>query len=948
MIDFKTKHLRRNTYLKSYVILQNSYYSYKALKAFFLHLSAISTTLINMKKYLLLGVLVCLLFNVSGQQSGPKKTASVEGITEYEYPNGLRVLIFPDQTKSTATVNITYLVGSRMEGYGETGMAHLLEHMLFKGSTNHPNIPQELSSHGASPNGTTWYDRTNYFETFAATDENIEWALSLEADRMVNSFVAKKDLESEFSVVRNEFEMGENYPTSILMERVMSTAFLWHNYGKSTIGSREDIEKVPIENLQAFYRKFYQPDNAVLMVAGKIDEAKTLSLITKYFGSIARPTRKLQEPYTVEPTQDGERQVTLRRVGDVQAVSAGYHIPSATHPDYIALEILNHALTNEPSGRLYKALVETKLATSVSGSVFPLKDPGYMYFDSEILKEKSIDSVHRVMMNLLDNLKSNPITQEEVDRARTSLLRDYELAFNKSELVGTLISEFIASGDWRMMFIYRDRIENAKLEDVNRVAVEYLKPSNRTTGFFIPEKEPSRSIIPPSPDMTETYKNYKGKAVAAEAEAFEATPANIEKRTKRGELTGGGKYALLNKTTRGNLVKMKISLRIGSEASLMNKGDFIEPTASMLMKGTKLLSEEQINDTLAKLKADVGVSGGGQVVTVDISTTRDNLVSVLGIVKQILREPSFPQAEFEKMKEETLAQIDQQKSDPQAIAFLRIEQLTRVYPKADYRYASTFDEMTEATKKMKIEDLKKLYSDFYNSSNATVAVVGDFDEAQVLASLNSILGNWTSPEKYVRAADNYAKAIAKSEKILTPDKKNATMGARLNLTLKDDNTDYPALLIGNYMLGGGFLNSRLATRIRQKEGISYGVGSWLRASSLDQSGEFGSYAIYNPENSDKLISAYNDELNKMIKDGFTETEFKDAISGFLQSREKNRSDDGYLVNRLNDYLFLNRTLLWDDSLDKSVTTLSNVTVSAAMKKWITPSEITIVQVGDFK
>ncbi|HQW23062.1 MAG TPA: pitrilysin family protein [Bacteroidia bacterium] len=901
-----------------------------------------------MKKYLLLGVMVCLLFNVNGQQPQPKKTASVEGITEYEYPNGLRVLLFPDQTKSTATVNMTYLVGSRMEGYGETGMAHLLEHMLFKGSTNHTNIPQELSSHGASPNGSTWYDRTNYFETFAATDENIDWALSLEADRMINSFVAKKDLETEFSVVRNEFESGENYPTSILQERVMSTAYIWHNYGKSTIGSKEDIEKVPIENLQAFYRKFYQPDNAVLMVSGKIDEAKTLALVSKYFGTIPRPTRKLQEPYTVEPTQDGERQVILRRVGDIQAVAAGYHIPSASHPDYIPIEILNHALINEPSGRLYKALVETKLATSVSGGVFPLRDPGYLYFDTEILKEKSIDSVKNAMLNLLDNLKSNPITKEEMDRARTSLLRDYELAFNKSDLVGTFISEFIAAGDWRLMFLYRDRIENVKLEDVNRVAVEYLKPSNRTLGLFIPEKEPSRSIIPASPDLTDTYKNYKGKAVVAEAEAFDATPANIEKRTKRGDLSGGGKYALLSKTTRGNLVKMKISLRIGSEKSLMNKGDFIDATAAMLMKGTKSLSEEQINDTLAKLSAEVGVSGGGQVVTVDISTTRDNLVNVLSIVNQILREPTFPKPEFDKMKEEILAGIDQQKSDPQAIAFSKIDQLTRVYPKADFRYTSTFDEMTEAAKKLTVEDLKKFYAEFYNSSNATVSAVGEFDETKVLAGVNSILANWTSAQKYERAADNYAKAVQKSEKIITPDKKNATMAARMNLTLKDDNADYPALVMGNYMLGGGFLNSRLATRIRQKEGISYGVGSWLRASSLDQSGEFGSYAIYNPENSTKLINAYNEELNKMITEGFTEAELKDAISGFIQSRGKNRSDDGYLVNRLNDYLNLNRTLLWDDSLDKTVSTLTPSTVNAAMKKWITPGDITIVQAGDFK
>jgi zinc protease len=211
-----------------------------------------------------------------------------------------------------------------MEGYGETGMAHLLEHLMFKGSAGHPHIPQELTTHGASPNGTTWYDRTNYFETFSASDENLNWALSLESDRMINSFIDNKDLQSEFSVVRNEFESGENNPNRILQERVSATAYLWHNYGKSTIGSKEDIEKVPIENLKAFYKKYYQPDNAVLTVAGKFDEAKTLALVNQYFGPIPRPSRKLQEPYTVEPAQDGERLVELRRTGDLQLVSAAY------------------------------------------------------------------------------------------------------------------------------------------------------------------------------------------------------------------------------------------------------------------------------------------------------------------------------------------------------------------------------------------------------------------------------------------------------------------------------------------------------------------------------------------------------------------------------------------------------------------------------------------------
>ncbi len=252
---------------------------------------------------------------VLAQAANATRVTTVEGITEYSLPNGLRVLLFPDQSKPTITVNITYLVGSRHEGYGETGMAHLLEHLVFKGSRSHPNIPQELTDHGSRPNGTTWYDRTNYFETVPATDANLDWALDLEADRMVNSFIAKKDLDSEFSVVRNEFEAGENNPFRVTIDRVMDAAYRWHGYGRSTIGNKADIEGVPIDRLQAFYRKYYQPDNAVLVVAGRFDPAKTLAVIESKFGRIPRPERRaelgnlIHATYTVEPVQDGERYV---------------------------------------------------------------------------------------------------------------------------------------------------------------------------------------------------------------------------------------------------------------------------------------------------------------------------------------------------------------------------------------------------------------------------------------------------------------------------------------------------------------------------------------------------------------------------------------------------------------------------------------------------------------
>jgi len=901
---------------------------------------------------------ICALFILAGltlqaQQAkptlpAPVKITNVEGITEYKLANGLHVLLFPDQSKPTVTVNITYTVGSRLEGYGETGMAHLLEHMLFKGSKGHPNIPQELTAHGASPNGSTWYDRTNYFETFSATDDNLKWALDLESDRMINSFVAKKDLESEFSVVRNEFEMNENYPSTILSERIKSTAYLWHNYGKATIGSKEDIEMVPIENLQAFYHKYYQPDNAVLLVAGKIDEAKTLSLINDYFGKIPAPKRKLQEPYTVEPTQDGERYCELRRTGDVQVVACAYHICNGAHADYPALDILADVLTNEPSGRLYKALVESKKASNVSGYAEALHDPGMINFSADILKEKSLEDAKRTFLNLLDSLKYNPVTAEEVDRARNKRLKDFDQAYNNSEYVGLTLSEYIAQGDWRLWFLYRDLLEKVTADDVNRVVKDYLKPSNRTTGVFIPEDKSDRTPIPARPDLAKLLKDYKGKEKLQEAETFDVSPANIDKRTKTGTIPGGAKYALLNKTTRGGAVNVNLTLRFGSKQTLPGKMKIAEITGNLLTKGTTTRNAQQIIDAFDKLKADVQIYSYGQDLAVRVQTTNKNLLETLKIVEDLLRHSTFPNNEFDKVIQESLDQIDQQKSEPGSLASNRFEQLLNPYPANDFRHTLTFPEQAEALKAVKLEDVKKFYSDYYNSTNATVAVVGEFDEEAVTQELTNMLQNWSSPVKYERAESQYFDIAAKNEKINTPDKANANLMAGYNLEIRDDDPDYPALLLGNFMLGGGFLNSRLAERIRQKEGISYGVGSWISADNQDKVGSFGSYAIYNPVNADKLVTAYKEEIVRLLDKGFTEAELKDARAGYLQERKVGRSNDQGLAYRLANNLFVGRTMAYSGKVDDRINNLTLAEINTTMRKWLKPEKISYIQAGDFE
>jgi zinc protease len=877
--------------------------------------------------------------------------ASVEGITQYTLGNGLRVLLFPDQSKPTTTVNITYLVGSRHEGYGETGMAHLLEHMLFKGSPRHRNVPQEFTDHGANWNGSTWFDRTNYFETFTASDSNLVWALDLEAERMVNSFVAKADLETEFTVVRNEFELGENSPGNILEERAMSTAFLWHNYGHSTIGARADIEQVPIERLQAFYRRYYEPDNAVLVVAGKFDDKRALALIQQKFGSLPRPDRtgvlKIYPTYTLDPVQDGERSVTLRRVGDVQVAMAIYHVPAGTHADFPAVDVLSHVLGDAPSGRLYKALVESKKAADVSSYTYQLKEPGVLIASAQVRKDDTLAVAMAALQAGLQGVVTTAPSSEEVERAKSAILKQFDLTLNNSQRAALQLSEWAAMGDWRMLFLYRDRIKAVTQEDVARVAAAYLKPSNVTYGEFIPTDKPDRAEIPPTPDVAALVATYKGDTARSVGEVFDPSPGNIEARTTRGALNTGMKLAFLPKKTRGQTVNVSMTLRFGTLDGVKGKAAASDLAADMLMRGTRTKSRQQIKDAFDRMKTNVSLGGGPTSLRVRMETTRSSLTESLTLLAEVLREPAFDSKEFEELRQQNLAGLEENKSDPIAQGSAAFQRYLNPREKGDPRYTSTPEEQIADYTGATLDEARQFYAEYYGAENGQLAVVGDFDLAETQALVATLFGNWRGGKPFVRIPQEYRDVPATTISIETPDKANAFFLAGSNIKIRDDNPDYPALVLANYIVGGGGLNSRLAARIRQKEGISYGVGSNVSAPPLDSAGNFTTYAIYAPENVARLEAAFKEELDRAIRDGLTAEEVDKAKQGWLQNEQVRLAQDGQLAGQLATDLYIDRNLAYDAEFQRRIGELTPEQVNGALRRYIDPSKITIVKAGDF-
>ncbi len=430
----------------------------------------------------------------------PSRMAAVEGVSEYRLPNGCRVLVYPDASAHVVTVNMTVLVGSRHEGYGETGMAHLLEHMLFKGTPKHPNVKEELKQRGATDmNGTTWYDRTNFYETLPASNENLEWAIEMEADRLINSFIRAEDLFSEMTVVRSEFEMNENSPQQILMQRMNANAYEWHNYGKTVIGSKADIERVPVKNLRRFYQKYYRPDNVVLIVTGKVDEKSVIELASKHFGGLPKPTTELETTYTQEPNQDGERVVYLRRTGGTPVVGVVYHIPSASHSDYPLIKLLSQMLGMEPNGILFQEMVKAKRASQVSAMAMECYDPGMLMAMvipvEQANEEPAVMQLASQLAALMESGLEKHLTVELLEQAKADLAKSYEQGLLDSKSLAMTLSDWSAYGDWRLFFVTRDQTERASVADLKRVAGEYLRASNRTMGVYLPTEIPNRSNI---------------------------------------------------------------------------------------------------------------------------------------------------------------------------------------------------------------------------------------------------------------------------------------------------------------------------------------------------------------------------------------------------------------------------------------------------------------------
>ncbi len=890
--------------------------------------------------------------------AGVQYIASAEGISEYRLANGLKVLLAPSQANAMFTQHVTYLVGSVQEGVGEGGMAHLLEHMMFKGTTDHPNIPSDLRARGADSNAMTTPEYTDYYATLNASRENLDFITALEADRMVNSLIRPEDLSSEMTVVMNEFDNGENNPDGLLYKAVHKAAYSFHPIGRDVVGNRSEVAQVPASSLKTFYQKYYQPDNAVITLTGNIDPQYALERINATFGKIPRPDRQLPSAYTVEPAQQGEKIISVRRAGTVPILLNAYHIPAITHPDAAALQMLSALLSQEPEGRLYQALVKTGLASNSGTMAEQYTVPGLSYFQAILpahATDAQLDKARAALQEVAEGVAKKPFTEAEVSQIRKRIQTSFErLARDPAQSAENIIS-LLPTGDWRSYFVGRDALLAVTAADVNRVAAQYLRPTNRTAGTFYPTAaaavQASLVKVPAAPSMAALLKDFKPRTISAAGEQINTDLAALEARTVRSEVAGV-KAAYFKKATQDGRVNVRLSLDLGNlqtadSALIRDAANYIP---SMLLRGARGLTPEQLKDQLAALNASLSISGDASELTLDVSAPPEHLAQALTLGRRLLREPVWNQNDFAELKKSSITDLQSLKDNPNWQAQIA---LRRAFDpvggvRGSHRYTRNYDERLQDAQAVNLADVKAAYQQLWGyAGSGQLAVVGPFDRRVVDQSISELLSGWKAKVPYVRVPSELVVPQGRTISVPIADKSGAVIIASQAVPLRQDSPEYAALDVAAEILGGDGLSSRLATQLRQKDGQSYSSGLSLDGGTQDPVGAISLYATTAPSALSQTEAGIRAVLKEALDKGFTTKEVEQIKAAALQARTANRSTDGYLLSTLVSQLYLGKTFADTAKQDAALQAVTPETAYAALKKYLDPSKLVIIKAGTF-
>lgn len=921
-----------------------------------------------MKRYLaLVGVWACALAVHAAPVTadGYAHVKTVGAIDEYTLTsNGLQVLLLPDRSTPTLTFMVTYRVGSRNEVTGTTGATHILEHLMFKGSANHDrvkgnNVDQLLERSGALYNANTWLDRTSYFENLGS--EHLPVVVTMEADRMRNLLLRDEDRKPEMTVVRNEFERGENSPTGALDKEIYQAAFTAHPYHHSTIGHRSDIEKVSIEKLREFYDTFYWPNNATVSVIGDFDPATALALVKKAFGVYPRSPKPIPEMYTEEPEQTGPRRVVVKRAGQLGVVGVAYKVPGATHADYAAVKLLTDILTDGKNSRMYKAITNKNLATSVDGDLGMFHDTSMDILYANLAPGAKHEDVEALVLQEVERVKKDGVTEAELKAAAAKTLARAAFKRDGSFAIAGELTENIAAGDWTLFYTLSEAIKKVTLADVQRVANKYFQADQSTTGWFIPtaaggaaKPAAKASLMAEAEAQHDGHRGphyYRTPGVDAPAPALApmadaagsagsagAAASKMAAHAKRSKVAGVDFIAY--PTGAKDVVTLRASLPVG-RALAGNNPALATLTGMMLDQGTQKQDKFAIAQKLEEVGAALSFRAGADLLEINARALKKDVPLVLALMAEQLRTPAFSAEEFDKAKKQYAGSV---KRSLESTDFRAADALTRaIYPVGHPNRNPAPEDLLAAIEATKLDDVKAFHKAHYGPAHMTLVAVGDLDLPALQAELAKSFSGWSGGSAAVRAAKAPAITAPQTVDVAIPGKTSVSLVIGQPSGLRYTDPDYQALRLATAILGSGF-TGRLMGNVRDKEGLTYGIGAGLAGDTLND-GDWRIAGTFAPSLLDKGIASTQRQLQLWYDQGVTPAEVAARKSNLVGSFKVGLATTTGMANVLLATVNRGYDLNWLDEMPGKINALTDAQVNGAIKKYLKPSAMVMVKAG---
>ena len=896
-------------------------------------------------------LLLAIATSALGLPSNVEKIDSFRGIDQYRLKsNGMAILLVPDHTSPVFTFMVVYHVGSRNEAPGNTGSAHLLEHMIFNKSTEnfgrakgHKTFQEVLYEAGAdfaSTNMTTWYDRMNGYSTLPS--DKLELAMKIEADRLGRGLILDSERQSEMSVVRNEYEIGENNPWQALWKATVASAIQAHPYHWSTIGYRSDIEGVTTEKLREHYKNFFHPNNAEALLVGDFDTEKALALFDREFGAFPKSDKPIPQVITVEPPQEGERRTIVQRPGSVGMVMIGWMRPGALDPDFIPLEVLNSILADGVNSRLYRALVEQGLATNVQANNFTLKDPYPLLVDATLAQGKTHEEVEKAIKAAVAELAEKGVTDEEVKRAQQQIevavirSRDGTYAF------ASTLGESIASTNWKWFLTYIDNIKAVTAADVKRVASSYLVPARATVGWFIP----GAAVAAPAarPASTATVTAAASSASPTTARAAKPASGSFASRTTRKVLANGIILDVVENHSVPTVAIRGLAFA-GDTAAPANQPAIASLTAKMLQRGTKSRTKEQIGALLDDVGATRFYGTNTTEAAINVNGMSRDLPLLVDILADELKNPAFSAEELAKAKKELENDYLQAADNTFARAYERLSQV--VYREGHPYYGAGKDKLVASVNAATADDLRAFHRSRYSGAGLILAIVGDVDTAKTIALVEKHLGDIPKGERVSFASVARTapgdKAVREAVTMRGKANMNILMGTASGLRRTDP--DYEAALIANAALGQNSLSSRIGKRVRDTEGLSYNL--WSRYWNTDDvDGIWFVNVNVAPQNLAKAMKSTTEEIVKFGREGVTDVEVEAQKSFFAGNYQVGLGSNAGIANALVQAEKFGFGPKYLDEFPARIKAVTREQVNAATKKHFFPDKLHVIVAGD--